>query len=168
MNACGAEKWLTTDSRYKGFVKGAPQCKDGTALTDLTALACSCPAFTSEIAPCGCRPTTGSNATLAISCANQNLNDTAMNAIIATASTITAPIDTFDLSFNQLQNVPANLAQFVNVTSLSLASNGLTSIGSGELNLKATVVSLDVSNNSISTIATDALPGENRGFKSVF
>ena len=83
-----------------------------------------------------------------------------MNAIIATASTITAPIDTFDLSFNQLKNVPANLAQFVNVTALSLASNGLTSIGTGELNLKATVVSLDLSNNSISTIATDALPGE--------
>ena len=100
---------------------------------------------------------------------------TAIIAIIAiiatastiTASTITAPIDTKN-RLNQLKNVPTNLAQFVNVTSLSPGTNGLTSIGLVELNLRATVVSLDISNNSISTIATDALPGENRGFKSVF
>jgi Leucine-rich repeat (LRR) protein len=84
-----------------------------------------------------------------------------MDTIIATVSTITAPIDTIDLSGNLLTKVPTNLAQqFVNVTTLSLASNGITSIGSGELSLKATVVSLDVSNNSISTIASGALPGD--------
>ena len=70
------------------------------------------------------------------------------------------PVDVVDLSNNSLTQVPSNLPQsFPQAKKLSLAKNQITSIGSGQLTLAATVTSLDVSSNNISSIATNALPG---------
>ena len=70
------------------------------------------------------------------------------------------PVDVVDLSGNALTLVPSNLPQsFPQTKKLSLAKNQITSIGSGQLTLTATVASLDVSANNISSIATNSLPG---------
>ena len=70
------------------------------------------------------------------------------------------PVDVVDLSGNALTQVPSNLPQsFPQAKKLSLAKNQITSIGSGQLTLTATVASLDVSANNISSIAANALPG---------
>jgi len=70
------------------------------------------------------------------------------------------PVDVVDLSGNVLTKVPSNLPQsFPQANKLSLAKNQITLIGSGQLNLPATVASLDVSTNNITSIAASALPG---------
>jgi len=161
---CGSEQWLLSNATLLPYAKGT--CQNGKDFSSYSNEVCLCPPA-ADLGGCTCALTTGSDTTVTINCAGLNLGNSAETTLVDKIAW--APIDTFDLSGNLLTEVPANLAlQLSNVTSLSLASNGLTSIGSGELNLKATVVSLDVSNNSISTIATDARPGENRGFKSVF
>ena len=154
---CGSEKWLFLNATLLPYVKGT--CQNGNTFSSYTNEICLCPPA-ADLGTCTCALSTGSTTTVTINCSGKQVNDSVVASLVDKIAW--APIDTFDLSFNQLKNVPANLAQFVNITTLSLASNGITSIGLDELNLKATVVSLDVSNNSISTIAADALPGDNQ------
>ena len=154
---CGSEGWIIPDASLNVYVKNAT-CSDATPFSSLTELNCKCPV--ASIAPCSCQSTAGSNATLTISCANQNLNDAAIKAIIDNVPP-TTPIDTFDFSGNQLTQVPINLAQFNQLTNLNLSTNAITAVGSGQLNLPAAVLSLDLSSNKISIIAQSSLPGIN-------
>ena len=154
---CGSEQWLFSNATLLPFVKGT--CQNGNAFSTYSNEVCLCPPA-ADLGTCTCALSTGSTTTVTINCAGQKLGNSAVATLVDKISW--APIDTLILDGNLLTQVPANLAQLANVTTLSLASNGFTSIGSGELNLKATVVSLDVSNNSISTIAANALPGDDR------
>ena len=137
------------------YVKNAA-CSDSTPFSSLTELNCKCPV--ASIAPCSCQPTTGSDTTLTISCANQNLDDTTMASIIANVPP-TTPVDTFDFSQNLLTVVPPNLPQFNQLTNLNLSTNAIVAVGTGELNLAAAVNSLDLSSNQIEAIAASSLPG---------
>lgn len=114
-----------------------------------------------DLGKCTCALTTDSTSnTVTINCKDQNLGDSAVETLVGKITW--AAIDTIDLSGNLLTKVPTNLAQLTSVTSLSLASNGITSIGSFDLELQATIVSLDLSNNLISSIAVFGLPGQHQ------
>ena len=154
---CGSEQWLFSNATLLPFVIGT--CHNGKDFFTYSNEVCLCPPA-ADLGTCTCALSTDSTTAVTISCAGLSLDDSTVETLVDKISW--APINTLILDENRLTQVPTNLAQLANVTTLSLASNGLTSIGSGELNLKATVVSLDVSNNSISTIATDALPGDDR------
>ena len=132
-----------------------------TSFSSFTPLQCQCPAVPSnQLLTCTCKPTGGSgNTTLTLSCANAGYNDTTMASVVSLFAPAN-PVDVVDLSGNALTQVPSNLPQsFPLVTSLSLAKNQITSIEDGQLTLAATVASLDVSTNNISSIAANALPG---------
>jgi len=152
---CASEGWIILDASLNVYVKNAA-CSDSTPFSSLTELNCKCPV--ASIAPCSCQPTAGSDTSLTISCANQNLDDTTMASIIANVPP-TTPVDTFDFSQNLLTVVPPNLPQFNQLSNLNLSTNAIVAVGTGELNLPAAVNSLDLSSNQISTIAASSLPG---------
>jgi len=154
---CGGDGWLISDSTLSTFVVNAT-CGDSasTPFTSLTALNCQCPV--PSIASCTCQPSAGKTTTLTISCANQGLDDTAIETVI-TNTEANSPVDTFDLSGNQLTIVPKNLPQYTKLVSVSLANNSITSVGSTDLSLTANVTLIDLSNNQISSIAAGSLPG---------
>ena len=152
---CGSEGWIILDASLNVYVKNAT-CNDATPFSSLTELNCECPV--ASIGPCSCQPTAGSNATLTISCENQNLDDAAMKAIIDNVPP-TTPVDTFDFSQNQLTAVPTGLTQYATLVSVTVASNSITSIGSNDLSLTGNVLLIDLSFNKISVIAPGSLPG---------
>ena len=156
MSGCDGGSWLISNTTMKTFVTNAT-CSDAdsTPFTALTALNCKCPIY--SISPCTCRTTMGSNTTLTISCANKNITDSSM-AKIFTKIPASTPVDQLDLSGNLLTRVPANLTQYPTLNKLSLASNSITSIASGDLTLPANVIVLDVSKNLISSVSKDSLP----------
>ena len=73
---------------------------------------------------------------------------------------VNAPIDTLDMSVNQLTKIPTGVGKFSQLVNLRLNNNSVTSIGTGDgLNqLKANVSYLDLSNNLIETIENASLP----------
>jgi len=71
----------------------------------------------------------------------------------------TTPVDTFDLSGNQMTSVPSGLTQFNELANLNLSTNAITAVETGQLKLPAAVKSLDLSSNQISVIAASSLPG---------
>ena len=152
---CGSEGWIIPDASLNVYVKNAT-CSDTTPFSSLTELNCKCPV--ASIAPCSCQPTAGSDTRLTISCANQNLNDTKMKAIIANVPP-TTPVDTFDFSQNQLTAVPAGLPQYATLVSVRVANNSISSIGSTDLSLTGNVLLIDLSFNQITVIAAGGLPG---------
>jgi len=156
MIGCDGDTWLLSNATMRTYVVNAT-CSDvdTTPFTALTALNCKCPIY--SISPCTCRTTMGSNTTLTISCANKNLTDSSMVKIF-TKIPASTPVDQLDLSGNLLTRVPANLTQYPTLNNLSLASNFITSIASGDLTLPANVVVLDVSKNLISSVSKDSLP----------
>jgi Leucine-rich repeat (LRR) protein len=81
-----------------------------------------------------------------------------MKAIIYNVPS-TTPVDTFDLSGNQLTAVPSGLTQFNELTNLNLSTNAITAVETGQLKLTVAVKSLDLSFNQISAIAASSLPG---------
>ena len=73
-----------------------------------------------------------------------------------------APIDTLDMSVNQLMKIPNGIVKFTQLVDLRMNNNSITSIGSGELDqLKANVSNLDLSNNLIETIENASFPRKN-------
>jgi Leucine-rich repeat (LRR) protein len=74
---------------------------------------------------------------------------------------VTTPIVEIDLSGNLLTRVPSNLTQFPQIKTVSLASNNITSLASGDLSFKQNTFKLflNVSNNQITSIAPNAFPG---------
>ena len=68
-------------------------------------------------------------------------------------------VDTMVLDGNMLTKVPSGLVNFTQLSTLSMAYNQITSILSNDLTLSAELISLDLSNNTISDIETGALPG---------
>lgn len=70
-----------------------------------------------------------------------------------------ASVDTMVLDGNMLTKVPSGLVNFTQLSTLSMAYNQITSILSNDLTLSAELISLDLSNNTISDIETGALPG---------
>lgn len=167
-SSCGNFKWwVALDSAAKTFVQTGTDdstyanCTDGTLITatNLTPLICKCPTYAQDILLCVCGPTIDSATTLTVSCRNQTAGDEKMAKVISNipASTL---VDWMDLSGNLLSRVPANLTQYTTLISLSLASNAITSIASSDLTLPGNVTVLDVSNNLISNIATNSLPGK--------
>ena len=83
-----------------------------------------------------------------------------MESILTSIPPDSYAVDTFDLSENALTFVPTALVQYTQLISLSLAKNQITEIKSGDLTLGAAVVSLDLSENAIGSIASDALPSK--------
>ncbi len=73
---------------------------------------------------------------------------------------VNAPIDTIDMSVNQLTKIPNGIGKFSQLVNLRLNNNSVTSIARGDgLNqLKANVFYLDLSNNLIETIENASLP----------
>ena len=155
---CGGDGWLISDSTLSAFVVNAT-CSDpnATPFSALTALNCKCPAV--SISPCSCQPTTDSSTTLTISCAAKSLTDSGMKTIVNKIPA-TTPVDTMDLSSNQLTQIPKGLTQFAQLANLNLSLNAITAVNSGDLSLKGTVTNLDMSSNAITTIADSSLPGE--------
>ena len=163
---CGNEGWLIVNSQYKNYIStanGAPTCGDASKTPFLTAIGnadvlCKCPLY-SSITPCICSLTTPTGSTLTISCQGASLNDTRAAAIVGNMD-INAPIDTLDMSANQLTKIPTGVGKFSQLVNLRLNNNSVTSIGSGDgLNqLKANVSYLDLSNNLIETIENASLP----------
>ena len=72
----------------------------------------------------------------------------------------TTPLDILIMSKNTLTKIPDSLPQYTQLTTLSVASNAITSVATGQVALTANVVLLDFSSNQISTIAAGSLPGE--------
>ena len=69
-------------------------------------------------------------------------------------------VQSMDLSGNNLSAVPSEIASYPLLDIVSLASNQIRALVSGDLSLTAVVVSLDVSFNQISSIAEGALAGD--------
>ena len=155
---CGGDGWLISDSNLSPYVINAT-CSDtlATRFTSLSAINCQCPAI--SIVPCTCVPTTGSNTTLTISCASQSLSDSAMAAIVNEIP-VTTPVDTIDLSGNQLSKVPSGLPQYQQLVSVNISSNAITTVNSGDLTVDGSVTNLDMSSNVITTISSNSLPGK--------
>ena len=80
-----------------------------------------------------------------------------MKAIIANVPP-TTPVDTFDFSQNQLTAVPAGLPQYATLVSVTVANNSISSIGSTDLSLTGNVLLIDLSFNQITVIAAGGLP----------
>jgi Leucine-rich repeat (LRR) protein len=146
------------DPTLLAFVVNA-QCNDesSTPFTSLTALNCQCPS--ASILPCSCQPTAGiSNSSLTIDCSNQGLEDNAMNAIVDNIPA-TTPVDTMDLSWNKLTQIPTGLPQYKTLAILNISSNLIEAVNEGELSLNGSVVKLDISFNVITKISPNSLPG---------
>ena len=150
------------NSTTRGFVQlgsgaTAAKCTDGTVVSTstLTPLVCNCPTYASDIAPCVCGATRDSSTTLTLSCANGGLDGSSLANVFSNVSAATRQlVDTINLDFNRLVQVPASaLKQYPNFKSLSIASNQITAIGADDLNLPATFVLVDLSNNNISSVA---------------
>ena len=69
-------------------------------------------------------------------------------------------VQSMDLSGNNLTEVPSEVASYPLLDTVSLASNLIKALVLGDLQLSATLKSLDVSFNQISSIAVGALPGD--------
>ena len=138
--SCGSFSWWValnaTAQGYINFGSGstAAKCSDGTPIytSTLTPLICKCPTYATDIAPCVCGATSGSNTTSTITCASQSLDDGRMAAVIAKIDS-TTPLDTFNLNNNKLMKIPDKLAQYNQLASVKLANNSITSIGSNDL-----------------------------------
>ena len=154
------------NSTARGFVQlgsgaTAAKCTDGTVVSTstLTSLICKCPTYAVDIAPCVCGATRDSSTTLTVSCAAQNLNDSAMAAVIVKIDP-TTPLDTFLLNNNRLLSVPAGLDRYKQLANVNLANNSITAIGSTDLStLTASVQLIDLSSNRITAIADGCFPG---------
>ena len=155
---------LTTANSYYFIVNDSyPLCNDGSTVDNFLNLTviCKCPAYSTYIAPCVCGPTKNSegvSSTLTISCAAQSLGDSALSDIFKNVSS-TSPVDTMNLSGNQLTKIPSGLPQYETLVSVTVANNSITSVGSTDLSLSGNVTLIDLSYNQISVIAPGSLPG---------
>ena len=174
---CGSEAWLVgQNSRYLPFIQGGV-CgdADATAFSALTTEICLCPPSTS-LSPCTCGLTVGSVSTVNVTCASTKLGDAATAKILQSVSP-TTPLDTLILNGNELSKVPSAssrraysvtsrittkslLTPFTLLNHVDLSSNGITSIGTGDLALKGPVNFLNLAQNVISSIAAGSLPSE--------
>jgi len=165
--SCGSSfQWLYL-SNYLDYVhKGTEssngaKCADGTVVpTRLNPLICKCPTFATDISPCVCAETDNSMTTVTVSCAGQNINDTKMASIVNNIP-VSTPMEKLDVRANQLTKMPPKLPTFTQLVYLLLASNAITSIASGDLNLTGPVHIIDLSSNRITFIdsSTTVFPG---------
>lgn len=91
------------------------------------------------------------------------------NVLTNVQNTTQLLVDTINLNANKLTQVPASaLKLYPNVKSLSIAFNQITAIN--DLNLPANFFLVDLSNNSISSIASGAFTSKINTlfFKSIF
>ena len=172
--SCGGESWIISNNQYKSYILtlfGEPTCDDAAKTPFLTAinpLLCKCPA-PSLISPCLCSLTTPTGSTLTISCLGTSLNDTRAAAIVNNLDS-TLPIDTIDLSVNNVTKIPEGISKFQSLADLRVNNNSLTAIGSADgLNLlKANVTNLDLSNNLIERIDNASFPSKKSQINSQF
>lgn len=81
-----------------------------------------------------------------------------MNAIVDNIPA-TTPVDTMDLSWNKLTQIPTGLPQYKTLAILNISSNLIEAVNEGELSLNGSVVKLDISFNVITKISPNSLPG---------
>ena len=172
--SCGGFNWwVAMNSTAKDYVRlgsgsTAAKCSDGTIIstTNLTPIICKCPTYALDIAPCLCVPTTdkSSGTTVTLKCdpsingdSRINIDDVTMAGVIGNVSAST-PLDTINLSSNQLTQVPASLTQYTQLVSVSLASNNITFVDVNQLNLTASVQLIDLSSNQITNVAAGVFP----------
>ena len=152
-----------TDSVLSPYVTGGT-CGDplSTPFSALTATICACPPAV-DIGPCECALMSDSTSSkpnpLKITCTGKSLNDSTMASIIKKILPSLYAVYAFDLSQNNLTVVPSGLDLFSLLNYLSLASNQIAAINSGDVGLTAAVSFLDFSANQITTVAPNALPG---------
>ena len=153
---CGSERWLFSNATLLPFVKGT--CQNGNEFSTYSNEICLCPPAT-DLGTCTCALSTDSTTAVTISCADQQLDDSAVETLVNTISW--APIDTFDLSGNQMTKIPSGLSALVQLSSLSVATNQIASIGAADLSpLTAAVKLLNFASNSISTVDAGSFPGQ--------
>ena len=161
METCGSQFWWFSNDTLRPYVKGT--CQDGHPFSFFNLAACICP-LPAEIDPCKCGLSSISLmapvVTATLNCANQNLNDSAMAAVVYKTPSW-SPIDTVILKGNQLTRLPAHLSKYTQLVNLNFASNGITSIDAGNESLallSAAVQFIDLSSNLITQIKPGAFP----------
>ena len=154
---CGSEQWFLSNDLMRPFVLGS--CQNTESFTSFSLTVCLCPYPASVITPCTCA-LSPSNTTVSIDCRSQSLTEVGTKIDnIPTWS----PVDTIDFSSNLLTAIPANLVQYTQLINLKLASNSISSVGANDLSgLTASILLIDLSLNSISTIAEAAFPGDTK------
>ena len=160
MNAgCGSEKWFVLNAtELSPYVTGGT-CQDAAPFSALTAEICTCPPA-NDISPCQCGFVSSTSTNLKLSCSAQSLGNAVMKEKLAKIPADSYSVQSMDLSGNNLTAVPSEVASYPLLDAVSLASNQIGALVSGDLQLNATLKSLDVSFNQISSIAVGALPGD--------
>ena len=155
---CGSEKWFVLNAtELSPYVTGGT-CQDDAPFSALTAVICTCPPA-NDISPCQCDFVSSTSTNLKLSCSAQSLGDAVMKEKLAKIPADSYSVQAMDLSGNNLTAVPSEVASYPLLDTVSLASNQIGALVSGDLQLTATLKSLDVSFNQISSIAVGALPG---------
>ena len=133
-------------------------CQNGKDFSTYSNEVCLCPPA-ADLGTCNCALSTGSTTTVSVDCSGKQLNDSAVATLVNTISW--APIDTLNLSGNNMTKIPSGLGALKQLSSLSVEANQIASIGAADLSsLVAAVKRLNFASNSISTIAAGSFPGQ--------
>ena len=153
---CGSEQWLFSNATLLPFVRG--KCQNGKNFSSYSNEVCLCPPA-ADLGTCTCALSTGSTTTVSVDCSGKQLDDSAVATLVNKISW--APIDTFDLSENNMKQIPSGLSALKQLSRLSVEANQIASIGAADLSsLAAAVKQLNFASNSISTIAAGSFPGQ--------
>ena len=157
---CGSEQWLFSNATLLPFAKGA--CQNGNEFSTYSNEVCLCPPA-ADLQTCTCALSAGSTTTVSVDCSGKQLDDSAVATLVNKISW--APIDTFDLSENNMKQIPSGLSALKQLSWLSVANNQITSICAADLSsLPAVVKLLNLASNSFSTVAAASFPGQ---FKNI-
>ena len=124
----------------------------------------NCPGGSAMVEQCTCSDSS-SGSTVTIDCQSLSLDDDQVKTVIDKLVDAMTSVDTFNLQGNALTFIPSRLTSFSELTTINLSKNQITEIKAGDLTLNPAVVSLDLSENSIASIASDALPSKSLIFE---
>lgn len=115
-----------------------------------------------EISPCSCRDLGSDGLVIQLDCRSASLDDAKASQILDTMLSWpgVSPLRLLDMLGNRLTRVPSQLPQFVLLNSIDLSNNLITNVEANAFNFStATLASLSLSSNSISSIQEGAFQG---------
>ena len=154
----------TTSHRSRPGTKATAAAASAIVSSSRSSSSTNCPGGSAMVEQCTCSDSS-SGSTVTIDCQSLSLDDDQVKTVIDKLVDAMTSVDTFNLQGNALTFIPSRLTSFSELTTINLSKNQITEIKAGDLTLSPAVVSLDLSENSIASIASDALPSKSLIFE---